>query len=234
MTPPHHKFKKNAPDWHEEIHERQRKAHSSRRIRVEPGIAHPKNWRALARHLGRHERMSDTVQGVVALEVAFGKVIGSLLRRHRAAEFRRFHAKLDKEFPDDLQVHLILHNHATHKTPDIRRWLLAHPRFHPHFTPTSASWLNLVERWFAELTQKKLERGVHRSVQASNTRPESGSPAGTSTHDRSSGRKPPTRALDKVAAYCQRISDSGHQVLCFRSGRYRLAPCCGCQLGKEK
>ncbi len=61
VTPPHHKFKKNAPDWHEEIHERQRKAHSSRRIRVEPGIAHPKNWRALARHLGRHERMSDTV-----------------------------------------------------------------------------------------------------------------------------------------------------------------------------
>lgn len=68
--------------------------------------------------------------------------------------------------PDDLDVHLILDNYATHKTPDIKRWLLAHPRFHLHFTPTSASWLNLVERWFAELTQKKLKRGVHHSVQA--------------------------------------------------------------------
>ncbi|RSS73984.1 IS630 family transposase, partial [Streptomyces sp. WAC05292] len=101
-----------------------------------------------------------------ALEVATGKVIGSLHRRHRAAEFKKFLAKLDKEVPADLQVHLILDNYATHKTPDIKKWLLAHPRFQLHFTPTSASWLNLVERWFAELTQKKLKRGVHRSVQA--------------------------------------------------------------------
>ncbi|WP_190226807.1 IS630 family transposase, partial [Streptomyces hydrogenans] len=101
-----------------------------------------------------------------ALEVATGKVIGSLHRRHRAAEFKKFLTKLDKEVPADLQVHLILDNYATHKTPDIKKWLLAHPRFHLHFTPTSASWLNLVERWFAELTQKKLKRGVHRSVQA--------------------------------------------------------------------
>jgi transposase len=101
-----------------------------------------------------------------ALEVATGKVIGSLHRRHRAAEFKKFLAKLDREVPDALDVHLILDNYATHKTPNIKRWLLAHPRFHLHFTPTSASWLNLVERWFAELTQKKLKRGVHRSVQA--------------------------------------------------------------------
>lgn len=101
-----------------------------------------------------------------ALEVATGKVIGSLHRRHGAAEFKKFLAKVDKEVPADLQIHLILDNYATHKTPEIKKWLLAHPRFHLHFTPTSASWLNLVERWFAELTQKKLKRGVHRSVQA--------------------------------------------------------------------
>lgn len=77
-----------------------------------------------------------------------------------------FLAKLDKEVPADLDVHLICDNYVTHKTPAIKKWLLAHPRFHLHFTPTSSSWLNLVERWFAELTQKKLKRGVHRSVQA--------------------------------------------------------------------
>ncbi|GHB32350.1 hypothetical protein GCM10010346_64620 [Streptomyces chryseus] len=102
-----------------------------------------------------------------ALEVATGKVIGSLHRRHRAGKFKKFLTKLDKEVPAGLEVHLILNNYATHKTPYIKRWLLAHPRFHLHFTPTSASWqLNLVERWFAELTRKKLKRGVHRSVQA--------------------------------------------------------------------
>ena len=91
-----------------------------------------------------------------ALEVATGKVIGSLHRRHRAVEFKKFLTKLDTEVPADLEVHLILDNYVTHKTPAVKKWLLAHPRFHLHFTPTSSSWLNLVERWFAELTQKKL------------------------------------------------------------------------------
>ncbi|MCP8709167.1 IS630 family transposase [Streptomyces sp. AC04842] len=145
-----------------------------------------------------------------ALEVATGKVIGSLHWRHRAVEFEEFLAKLDKEVPADLDVHLILDNYVTHKTPAVKQWLLAHPRFHLHFTPTSSSWLNLVERWFAELTQKKLKRGVHRSVQAlerdirawladwnNNPRPF----VWTKTAD---------EILDKVAAYCRRISDSGH------------------------
>ncbi|MFJ9713642.1 IS630 family transposase [Streptomyces sp. NPDC101234] len=109
---------------------------------------------------------ADTTTVFAALEVATGKVIGSLHRRHRAVEFKKFLAKLDKEVPAGLDVHLILDNYVTHKTPAIKKWLLAHPRFHLHFTPTSSSWLNLVERWFAELTQKKLKRGVHRSVQA--------------------------------------------------------------------
>jgi transposase len=101
-----------------------------------------------------------------ALEVATGKVIGSLHRRHRAEEFKKFLIKLDKEVPDGLAVHLVLDNYATHKTPAIKTWLLAHPRFHLHFTPTGSSWLNLVERWFAELTNKQIRRGVHKTVQA--------------------------------------------------------------------
>ncbi|MFB7453522.1 IS630 family transposase [Streptomyces sp. NPDC056194] len=101
-----------------------------------------------------------------ALEVATGKVIGSLHRRHRAEEFKKFLVKLDREVPAGLEVHLVLDNYATHKTPAVKTWLLAHPRFHPHFTPTGSSWLNLVERWFAELTNKQIRRGVHKTVQA--------------------------------------------------------------------
>ncbi|MFJ3800050.1 IS630 family transposase [Streptomyces sp. NPDC090088] len=101
-----------------------------------------------------------------ALEVATGKVIGSLHRRHRAEEFKKFLIKLDQEVPAGVDVHLVLDNYATHKTPAIKTWLLAHPRFHLHFTPTGSSWLNLVERWFAELTNKQIRRGVHKTVRA--------------------------------------------------------------------
>jgi transposase len=99
-----------------------------------------------------------------ALNMATGKVIGSLHRRHRASEFKKFLIRIDEEVPEGLDVHLILDNYATHKTPDIHRWLLKHPRFHLHFTPTSGSWLNMVERWFGELTTKKIKRGAHTNV----------------------------------------------------------------------
>ncbi len=145
-----------------------------------------------------------------ALEVATGKVIGSLHRRHRAAEFKKFLTKLDREVPAGLQVHLVLDNYATHKTPGIKKWLLAHPRFHLHFTPTSASWLNLVERWFGELTQKKLKRGVHRSVQALE-RDIRAWLADWNDHPKPFvWTKTADEILDKLAAYCHRISDSGH------------------------
>jgi transposase len=101
-----------------------------------------------------------------ALDVATGQVYGSIHRRHRAAEFKKFLAKLDTEIPAELQVHLICDNLATHKAPAIAKWLGAHPRFHMHHTPTYASWLNQVERWFALLSDKKLRRGAHRSIQA--------------------------------------------------------------------
>jgi transposase len=99
-----------------------------------------------------------------ALDVATGHVYSSLHRQHRATAFRKFLNQLHREVPAEHDVHLILDNYATHKTPEIRRWLVRHPRFHLHFTPTSSSWLNLVERLFAELTTRMLRRGVHRSV----------------------------------------------------------------------
>jgi transposase len=101
-----------------------------------------------------------------ALDVSSGQVIGSLHRRHRAVEFKKFLAKIDANVPADLDVHLVCDNLSTHKTPAIATWLAAHPRFHLHFTPTSSSWLNQVERWFGLLTDKQLRRGTHKSVQA--------------------------------------------------------------------
>ncbi len=81
-------------------------------------------------------------------------------------EFKKFLQRIDSEVPAHLEVHLVLDNYATHKTPEIQRWLLRHPRFHLHFTPTSGSWLNMVERWFSELATKKIKRGSHMSVRA--------------------------------------------------------------------
>ena len=109
-------------------------------------------------------KRSGTSSLYAALDISTGKVIGSLHARHRAIEFKKFLQTLDREVPAELDVHVILDNSSTHKTPAIQRWLLAHPRFVLHFTPTSSSWLNLVERWFAELTTKKLRRATHRSA----------------------------------------------------------------------
>ncbi len=109
---------------------------------------------------------SGTTTLFAALDVETGTVIGSLHRRHRAIEFKKFLAKIDAAAPAELDLHLVCDNLSTHKTPAIQAWLVAHPRFHMHFTPTSSSWLNQVERWFGLLTDKKLRRGVHTSVQS--------------------------------------------------------------------
>ena len=99
-----------------------------------------------------------------ALDVKSGRVIGNVHRRHRSQEFLKFLKAIDRETPDDLDLHLILDNYSTHKVPAVRRWLVRHPRFHIHFTPTYSSWINLVERWFSALTEKKLRRSTHKSV----------------------------------------------------------------------
>jgi len=101
-----------------------------------------------------------------AFNIADGTVISSIHRRHRAIEFKKFLAKIDAEVPDDLEVHLVCDNYGTHKTPAINAWLAKHPRFHMHFTPTSSSWINQVERWFGFITDELIRRGNHQSVQA--------------------------------------------------------------------
>ena len=101
-----------------------------------------------------------------ALNIATGEVIGACHRRHRHQEFLKFLKRVGTEVPGDLEVHLILDNYATHKTPKVQRRLAKRPRWHIHFTPTGASWLNMVERFFAEITAKRLRRGTFKSVQA--------------------------------------------------------------------
>ena len=107
-----------------------------------------------------------TMSLFAALDVQTGQVVGETHRRHRAGEFRKFLDRLDASVPPDLDVHIIMDNYGTHKTPRIRAWFAKRPRFHVHFTPTYGSWLNLIERWFAQRTTKQLRRGVHRSVRA--------------------------------------------------------------------
>ncbi len=99
-----------------------------------------------------------------ALDVATGKIIGKCFDRHRSAEFLAFLKLIEQKVPSDLDIHLVLDNYATHKTPAIHRWLAKRPRFHLHFTPTHGSWLNQVERWFGLLTQRQIKRGSHTSV----------------------------------------------------------------------
>jgi len=101
-----------------------------------------------------------------AMNVADGTVIASTHRRHRAAEFKKFLAKIDQTVPEDLDIHVVCDNYGTHKHPTVKAWLAAHPRFHMHFTPTYSSWINQVERLFAEVTRDLLQRSDHRSVQA--------------------------------------------------------------------
>ena len=99
-----------------------------------------------------------------ALDVATGEVIGKCFQRHRSREFLRFLKTIDEAVPDELDIHLVLDNYATHKTPSVQKWLAKRPRFHVHYTPTYSSWLNLVERWFALLSERKIKRASHRST----------------------------------------------------------------------
>ena len=130
-----------------------------------------------------------------ALDVASGKVISQVHRRHRHQEFLKFLRTIDGTVPAELDVHLICDNYATHNTPAIKTWFLRHPRFQLHFTPTYSSWLNLVERWFAELTNRKLRRSAHRTV-AEGSRPTSppGLTPGTTTPGPLCGPRPLTRS----------------------------------------
>ena len=145
-----------------------------------------------------------------ALNIATGKVIGEVHRRHRAKEFLAFLRTIDEATPAKLDVHLVMDNYGTHKTPSVKAWMARHPRFHAHFTPTSSSWLNQVERWFATLTERQIRRGTHRStveleqairdyLAANNRNPQPF--VWTKTAD---------QILESIKRFCMRTSNSGH------------------------
>jgi transposase len=155
-------------------------------------------------------RRAGTSSLYAALDLTTGKVIGALHSRHRAIEFKQFLQTIDREVPAGLGVHVVLDNSSTHKTPAIQRWLLAHPRFQLHFTPTSSSWLNLVERWFGELTSKLLKRGTHRSVRDLNTDIRAWIETWNEDPRPYVWTKTADQILDSISRYCQRINDSRH------------------------
>ena len=164
--------------------------------------------------VGDRATHDDTRHGTTslfaALDVGTGRVYEELRRRHRAVEFGAFLRHLEREVPADLDVHLILDNYATHKTPTVKRWLAAHPRFHLHFTPTGASWLNLVERWFSELTTKKLRRSAHRSVAALRRDIQVWVERWNESPRPFIWTRTADEILASLARYCRRISETGH------------------------
>jgi len=145
-----------------------------------------------------------------ALEMASGRIIGECHRRHRAIEFRRFLDTVDAATPAELDVHVILDNYGTHKTASIQRWLLRRPRYHLHFTPTGSSWINLVERWFATLTERQLRRGTYRSTQEL----ENALKHYVNTYNQDpkpfKWTKTADEILEALARFCKRTYDSGH------------------------
>ena len=165
---------------------------------------------------GQPERRSHdyvrhgTTSLFAALDVKTGNVIGACHARHRAIEFRKFLDTIEESVPADLDVHVILDNLSTHKAPVVKRWLLRHPRYHLHFTPTSSSWLNLVERFFAELTQKQIRRGVHRSTRALIEAIEGYIEIRNEEPRPFIWTKSADEILASLARYCQRTYDSGH------------------------
>jgi len=165
---------------------------------------------------GQAERRSHdyvrhgTTSLFAALDAKTGKVVGDLHRRHRSMEFRKFLDSIEASVPAGLDVHLILDNYGTHKTALIRRWLAKRPHYHVHFTPTGASWINMVERFFALLTEKQIRRGVHRSTREL----EQSIRHYLSTYNQAAKpfiwTKTADQILASVARFCQRTSVTGH------------------------
>jgi transposase len=146
-----------------------------------------------------------------ALDLASGQVIGAIHRRHRSVEYRKFLIKIDKEVPEDLNIHIICDNYATHKTDIIQQWLVAHPRIHVHFIPTGSSWLNMVERWwFGELTTKLLQRGVHKTLQQLEADIREWVKNWNNDPKPYVWAKTADEILESIAVFCNRITDAGH------------------------
>lgn len=153
---------------------------------------------------------NGTVDLYAALNVGSGQVITRTERRHRAIEFHNFLDLIADSVPEDLDIHVIVDNASTHKTAAIDRWLKRHPRFELHFTPTSSSWLNLVERWFAELTNTKLRRSAHRNATELTNDILAWAETWNDNPRPFVWRKTADEILKNLARYCQRITNSGH------------------------
>lgn len=145
-----------------------------------------------------------------ALNVSDGTVISSVHRRHRAVEFKKFLIKIDKTVPAHLDIHVVCDNYSTHKHPTIRNWLAKRPRFHMHFTPTYSSWINQVERLFAEVTRDLLQRSDHRSVQALEKDLREWVKAWNDDPKPFIWTKTAEEILESIARYLKRINESGH------------------------
>ena len=155
-------------------------------------------------------RRFGTTNLYAALDAATGKVITAMTARHRAEEFRKFLNLIDKQVPAGLDVHIVLDNSSTHKTPAIKRWQVRHPRFSFHFTPTYSSWMNLVERWFAELATKWIRRGTHRSTRELTESIQHWTDNWNRDPKPFTWHKTADEILNNLASYLQRIPDSGH------------------------
>ncbi len=153
---------------------------------------------------------NGTADLYAALDVASGQVITKMTDQHRAVEFRSFLNLINRSVPDHLAVHVICDNASTHKAPEIQRWLARHRRFTMHYTPTYSSWLNQVERWFAELTTKKLRRATHRCVNELRRDITAWTEQWNNNPRPFVWRKTADEILDTLAAYLHRINDSGH------------------------
>lgn len=155
-------------------------------------------------------RRHGTTSLFAALDLASGKVIGETHRRHRSIEFKAFLESIDREVPDHLDVHLVLDNSSTHKTPLVHRWLLRHPRYQLHFTPTYSSWINQVERWFALLTEKQLRRGPHKSTRQLEDAIRLYLATSNETAKPFVWTKTADDILASITRFCQRTSVAGH------------------------
>ena len=155
-------------------------------------------------------KRNGTTSLFAALNTATGEVIGKCFRRHRAVEFKRFLAVIDKAVPAELDVHLVLDNYGTHKTAMIHNWLARRPRYHLHFTPTSASWINQIERWFAEITQKQIRRGSYRSTLALEKAIKEYLAVYNEDPKPFIWTKSADAILESLRSYCEVISDTGH------------------------
>ena len=158
-------------------------------------------------------KRSGTTSLFATLNTAAGEVFGKCYRKHRSVEFKKFLAIIDKTVPPELDVHLILDNYSTHKTAMIHNWLQNRPSFQLHLTPTSASWLNQVERWFAEITSQELRDGSNRSTRAIEKAIKEYSEVYSESPKPFTWTKPAEQIVESLKTFCTRISDSEHWVV---------------------